>query len=251
MKYIVFLLICFGAFSQDSINKLDSNGQRHGLWKGFYEKSKRPRYEGVFKNGKETGIFKYYDDTKAGTVIATRDFSKNDGSCYAIFYDQKNNKVSEGKLVNKLPNGKWIYYHYQSKEIMSTENYADGKLSGEKKVFYKDNTLAEISNYINGNRVGIYKKYSEKGELLEELNYTKGELDGKAIYYDGLGNKIYEGNYLNGKKVGKWKFYEKGKVIKEVSANKFAKELIKYEQKGAEKKQDAKISGSKENRKKE
>ena len=32
-------------------------------------------------------------------------------------------------------------------------------------------------------------------------------------------------------KVGNWKFYENGKVVKEVKAEKFSKELAKYEEK--------------------
>src|SRR5574343_995801 len=91
-KYIIILFLTISAFAQDKINQLDDQGNRHGLWKGTHKETNRPRYEGTFNHGKETGVFKYFDDTKAGTVIATRDFSKGDGSCYAIFYDQKDRK---------------------------------------------------------------------------------------------------------------------------------------------------------------
>src|SRR5690242_15808174 len=111
MKYIfLFLFQTVVLFAQD-LNQLDGNGKKHGLWKGIYEESKRPRYEGTFDHGKEVGVFKFFDDTKAGTVIATRDFSAGDNSCYTIFYNQKNNKVSEGKVLNKLFVGEWKYYH--------------------------------------------------------------------------------------------------------------------------------------------
>ena len=29
--------------------------KKHGIWKGVYEESKRPRYEGTFEHGKEIG----------------------------------------------------------------------------------------------------------------------------------------------------------------------------------------------------
>lgn len=233
MKKIVFLFLLFGAFianAQDKINQLDDKGNRHGLWRGTHKESNRIRYEGIFNHGMETGIFKYFDDTKAGSVIATRDFSKGDGSCYAIFYDQKGNKVSEGKLMNKLPEGEWKYYHFESKQLMSQEFYKNGKLEGSRKVFYKDGTFAEETNYKNGIKVGNSKTYSEKGQLIDSHIYKNGQYDGVASYYDGLGNKMYEGNYVNGKRVGTWKFFEKNKVIKEVKATKFGQELIKYEQ---------------------
>jgi antitoxin component YwqK of YwqJK toxin-antitoxin module len=237
MKKILFLILTLSAFiasAQDKINQLDDKGNRHGLWRGTHKESNRIRYEGTFNHGKETGVFKYFDDTKAGTVIATRDFSKGDGSCYAIFYDQKGNKVSEGKLVNKLPEGDWKYYHFESKQLMSVEFYKNGKLSGVRKVYYKNGTLAEETNYISGIKEGVSKTYSEKGQLLDTHIYKNGQYDGVASYYDGMGNKMYEGSYVNGKRVGTWKFYEKNKVIKEVKAAKFSQELIKYEQRNAQ-----------------
>ncbi len=229
-KYIILFLLSFTVFAQDKFNQFDVHGNRHGLWKGTYKESNRLRYEGTFNHGKETGIFKYYDDTKAGTVIATRDFSKGDGSCYAVFFDQKGNKVSEGILLHKLPEGEWKYYHFESKQLMSQEFYKKGKLEGVRKVFYKDGTVAEETNYKNGIKEGNSKTYSEKGQLLEAHVYKNGQYEGVASYYDGLGNKMYEGNYVNGKRVGIWKFFEKSKVIKEVKAAKFSQELIKYEQ---------------------
>ena len=45
---------------------------------------------------------------------------------------------------------------------------------------------------------------------------------------------MYEGNYVNGKRVGIWKFFFFNKVIKEVKAAKFSKELIKYEQRNTQ-----------------
>lgn len=233
MKKLIFVVLLLSVYfvqAQDKINQFDDKGNRHGLWRGTHKESNRIRYEGTFEHGKEIGVFKYFDDTKAASVIATRDFSKGDGSCYAIFYDQKGNKVSEGKLISKLPEGEWKYYHYESPQLMSHEFYKNGKLSGARKVFYKDGTLAEETNYIQGVKEGISKTYSEKGELIDAHIYKKGQFDGVATYYDGLGNKMYEGNYANGKRVGTWKFFEKNKVVKQVKAEKFSQELIKYEQ---------------------
>lgn len=233
MKHLIFItlfLFSLMGFSQEKLNQFDSNGKRHGLWRGTYKESNRIRYEGNFNHGKETGLFKYFDDTKAASVIATRDFSQEDDSCYAIFYDQKGNKVSEGKLVDKLPEGEWKYYHYQSTQLMSVEFYKNGKLDGMRKVFYNDGTLAEETNFILGIKEGISKMYSEKGQLIESHHYKNGQFEGLATYYDGIGNKMYEGNYVNGKRVGTWKFFEKNKIFKQVKANKFGNELIKYEQ---------------------
>jgi antitoxin component YwqK of YwqJK toxin-antitoxin module len=232
-KFLILTLFVFSSalFAQDKINQFDEKGLRHGVWKGYHDESKRPRYEGTFEHGKEKGIFKYFDDTKASTVIATRDFSKGDGSCYTVFFDQKGNKVSEGLVVNKVYEGEWKYYHRESKDIMTIEFYKTGKLNGTRKVYYKNKTLAEEVVYKDGLKNGICKTYNENGKLIEDVNYFNDKLDGKAAYYDGTGAKLYEGNYKSGAKVGNWKFFENGKVIKEVKADKFSKELAKYEEK--------------------
>mgnify|MGYP006146772879 CR=1 FL=1 len=218
--FVLFLIfISILGFSQDKINQLDDKGNRHGLWRGTHKESNRIRYEGTFYHGKETGVFKYFDDTKAGIVIATRDFSKGDGSCNAIFYDQKGNKVSEGKLVNKLPEGEWKYYHENSPQVMTLEYYSNGKLNGVRKVFYKSGVIAEETTYKDGVKEGLYKSYAENGIVLEESNFKNGLYDGMATYRTATNELSSQGVFKSGKKVGIWKILEKGK-LKDVNMDK-------------------------------
>lgn len=212
---LLFLVTTNGSFSQNDFNKLDEKGLKNGVWKGFYEESKRPRYEGTFEHGKEIGTFKFFDDTKAGTVIATREFNKKDNSCYTIFYNQNKNKVSEGKVVNKIYEGEWLYYHEDLPSIMAREFYKKGKLNGKRTVYFKNNKVAEEVNYVNGLKEGAYMHYAENGILLEESNYVKGEFHGDAIFRDPEGNVVAKGKFKNGKKVGMWQFYEQGKLVSE------------------------------------
>jgi antitoxin component YwqK of YwqJK toxin-antitoxin module len=218
MKFLLLFLFSSTIVFSQEINKLDENGRKHGLWKGVYEESRRPRYEGTFDHGKETGMFKFFDDTKAGTVIATRDFNAKDNSCYTIFYNQKNSKVSEGKVVNKQFEGEWKYYHFDSPQIMTLENYSNGKLNGVRKVYYKSGVIAEEISYRNGLKDGVYKSYAENGVILEESNYKNDVYDGDAIFRNATNNITGQGLYSNGKKVGIWKVLENGK-IKSVNMN--------------------------------
>ncbi len=220
---LLFLLVICMNFSfaqEEKINQFDVKGNRHGLWKGVHEKSKRPRYEGTFVNGKETGIFKYFDDTKAGTVIATRDFSKGNGSCYVTMFNQKGNKVSEGLInKNKENEGEWKYYHQDSPQLMSVDFYKNGKLNGKSVVFYKDGKIASETHYVNGVKDGIFKKISDKGIVLEEISYKNDQFNGMVTYRDTKGNIVAQGMYEKGLKKGIWKFYENGKLVKEVDTN--------------------------------
>jgi len=213
---LCLLVVFSGALlAQNQLNQLDEKGAKHGLWKGYHPESKRLRYEGTFKHGKEVGVFTFYDDTQAATVIATREFNSAANSVYTIFYDQKNNKVSEGKSVNKQNEGIWKYYHFESKALMTVENYKKGKLEGTRTVYYADSKPAEEAQYANGLKQGPYKKLANNAVVLEEVTNDKDQYEGQAIYRDPLGNIVAKGLYKKGKKVGMWQFYEGGKLVSE------------------------------------
>lgn len=227
MKYLVLVFfLSTTLFAQES-NQLDANGKKQGLWKGIYEESKRPRYEGTFDHGKEVGMFKFFDDTKVGTVIATREFNAKDNSCYTICYNQNKNKVSEGKLVNKLYEGEWKYYHENSSEIMTLEIYVNGKLNGLRKVFYPSGKIAEEANYKNGKKEGFYKKYAENGTVLEETIYKNDEYDGLAIFRSPDNVVVAKGTFIKGKKEGIWEFNTNGKITKENMSKKKVRKFVK------------------------
>jgi antitoxin component YwqK of YwqJK toxin-antitoxin module len=212
---IVFLIYSISLFSQADCNKLDANGKKIGLWKGVFEDTKRPRFEGTFDHDKEVGLFKFFDNTKASNLIATREFNSKDNSAYTIFYDFNKNKISEGKVINKLYEGLWIYYHKGSTVIMTSENYKNGKLNGTKTVNFKSGKPAEISNYKNGILDGVYIKYDESGVALEESFYVNGELSGETTYRAPDGLVVAKGKFRNGIKVGIWQFFENGKLESE------------------------------------
>ena len=162
ISVMLLILVGFVNYSQEKINQFDDKGERHGLWKGIYEESKRPRYEGIFEHGKEIGLFKYFDDTKAGKVIATRDFSRGNGTCYVTMFDRKENKVSEGLLINKEYEEEWKYYHKESKVVMSSENYKKGKQQEANQPFEQKNFISQEKKYQQNKEKG-YKEQKKKG----------------------------------------------------------------------------------------
>jgi antitoxin component YwqK of YwqJK toxin-antitoxin module len=210
------LLASISLIAQTDYNKLDDKGNKNGLWKGFYEDTKNPKYEGTFNHGKEVGVFTFFDNTRTKTVVATREFSPKDNSAYTIFYDQLKNKVSEGKVLNKLFEGQWKYYHKASKVVMTIENYSKGNLEGLRSVFYPSGKIAEEMTYKNNLKNGSYKRYTETGIIIEESNYNNNEFDGLAIFRDpDDGTIVSKGKFTKGKKTGIWQFFEMGKLVKE------------------------------------
>jgi antitoxin component YwqK of YwqJK toxin-antitoxin module len=214
ISILLYLVSLVAANAQEKINQLDSKGKKEGHWKGVHEKSKRLRYEGTFQNGVEAGTFKYYDDTKAQSLIATRVFSQNGTVAQTTFFDQKGNKVSEGKTINRLNEGVWNYYHKSSTQLMTVENYKNGKLEGSRKVYFLSGAVTEEATYRNGLRDGIYKVYLENGIVAEEINFKNGQYDGSAEFRDGSGKTVSRGNFVKDEKKGIWEFFEDGKLVK-------------------------------------
>lgn len=227
--FMLLFVISITAFAQD-INKMDAAGKRHGVWKGTYEKSKKPRYEGTFDHGKETGTFTFFEDDKTSTLAAKRIFAA-DGSCTTTFFDVKGKKISEGKEVNKLREGEWKFYSEGTTTLLSTENYVNGKINGIRKVYLPTGKIAEEVTYVNGVMDGPYKQYNEKGTVLEESVYKNDKLNGPVTYRDVKGDIVAKGQFTDNKKAGKWQFFENGKMVKEEDMTNKKVQLARKERK--------------------
>ncbi|MBP9793439.1 MAG: hypothetical protein KBC56_05510 [Flavobacterium sp.] len=212
-KYLVlFIFFTSIVFAQTESNKFDPNGLRHGVWKGYYEDSKVLRYEGTFNHGKEIGTFTYYANADKKIVSATRKFDTN-GNAYTVFFNDKGIKVSEGNVKNKLRQRVWTFYHNNTTSVMSTENYVDGKLEGNKIVYFSDGKIAEEVNYKNGLKNGVSKIFSKAGTLKEEAIYVNGLMQGSYKVFDDNGSVIINGQYKKDKKNGFWKYYDGNNVL--------------------------------------
>jgi len=217
---VIIFWVNFFTFAQSDNNKLDEKGNKHGLWKGYFAETKNLKYEGTFDHGQEVGVFTYYDNTKTKTIVATRAFNPKDNSAYTIFYDPLKNKVSEGKVLNKVYEGEWKYYHKASKSIMTIENYSKGKLEGLRSVFYPSGKIAEETLYKNNLKNGPYRRFTESGIIIEESNYKNNQFDGLAIFRDpDDGTIVSKGKFTDGKKTGIWQFFQQGKLVKEENMN--------------------------------
>ena len=213
--YLTFLSLTSFAQSQDA---KDEKGLRQGLWKGYYTDSKILRYVGNFNHGKEQGLFTYYANSDKNIVMATRNFDAKNNA-YTIFFDENKNKVTEGNMINKLREGVWKYYHKNSKEIMTLENYKNDMLQGSRKVFYISGKLAEEINYKNNLKQGVSKKYSKKGILIEESTFNQGVLQGIYKVYEESGKIAINGQFNDDIKKGLWKYYKDGKLVRQVNTD--------------------------------
>jgi len=213
--FVIFVLLLIGfqsIYGQEAVNKYDANGKRTGVWEKYYN-NKRIRYQGQFQEGKEIGIFRYYSSSSSEYPIAIKTFKKNSNESAIKFFTEKGVLESEGTMIGKKREGKWMYYHIDGESILSEENYIDDILNGVSITYYFNGKTTEILHYKNGKLHGELKRYADNGFLLDDLNYEKGKLHGDAKYYNIEGKLIYWGAYENDEKVGEWEYFENGKTV--------------------------------------
>lgn len=213
ITFIFSMLFIVGAAFSQEINQTNGSGERVGIWKKYY-KNNRIRYEGQFENGKEVGEFKFYSAEDSKYPIAIKTFNANSDSVQVKFFTVKGLLESEGEMIGKERTGKWLYYHKDGKNKMIEENYKNGELYGEYKIFYANGRLTKLAHYKDGLLEGNSKKYSQEGILIEDLNYTKNVLNGPAAFYEMNGSLKQKGVYEDDLKVGIWEFYTDGKLSK-------------------------------------
>jgi len=222
IKHVIILIISLFFFisnvqAQQVYNQNNEDGLRHGKWKKNFENTKQVRYEGQFEHGKEIGLFKFYKlVSKKSILTATKAFNSNNQIAEVTFLASNGKVISKGRMNGKNYIGEWLYYHNDSDKVMTKETYDDdGKLTGEKYVYFENEQLAETLFYKNGKEEGNAINYSEKGVILKNFNFKNGELHGFYKDYTPEGVLIVAGQFKNGKKSGNWKYYEKGKLVNE------------------------------------
>jgi hypothetical protein len=226
IKQIFSLLLFFTlsltlGLAQEPLNGFDDNGRRHGLWAKNFKDTDQLRYTGRFNHGKEVDTFKYYTLKEGKSVLsALRIFSEDSDLAQVRFYTSTGGLISKGQMRGKQYIGEWTYYHKNSEVVMITEHFnSKGLLDGEKKVYYKNGSLAEHSRYRDGQLHGEVSWYSEGGQLYKSLSYKNDQLDGPASYYESDGSLSSKGQYKANKKWGTWTYYKEGKAYKEIDYN--------------------------------
>ncbi|MFD1095425.1 toxin-antitoxin system YwqK family antitoxin [Salegentibacter chungangensis] len=204
----LFLVLCLPLFAQEGINKYDEEGKRHGLWRKNFEGSDQLRFEGHFNHGEEAGDFKFYKKGFEKHPSAIISFNKDSDSVMVTYYTQEGKPISEGKMLDKKREGKWVYYHKDSDSIMMTENYVHGKLEGKQCTYFTNGKLTEKTEYKNNKKHGESFIYADNGQVIQHLHYANGELHGPATYYNASGEKLIEGQYTRDQKKGEWKYYK-------------------------------------------
>ena len=134
---LFFLLVSF--YSQNEFNQ---KGERGCMWIGYHENGS-VKYSGQFFNGKEVGVFKYFD--MMVTLAIKLNYFQVDSSEATLYYDNGSIKAI-GQYVNKqkVVYGLITYIWYQKNQ---EEQYNQGVLDGDVSIFLKMVMIADSYNY--------------------------------------------------------------------------------------------------------
>ncbi|MDR2868503.1 MAG: hypothetical protein LBV46_03065 [Bacteroidales bacterium] len=218
MKKLIFaiLMLCSCALlaQNPDTNRVDSKGQKQGLWKK-YNKGKL-EYVGTFVNDIPQGAFVYYRPD--GKVKSNSYFYKGTARVKTTLFHTNGKKASEGVFVNQQKDSTWNYYSNKG-ILIATENYKKGVKAGQFLTFSpEDGRLVDEEFYVAGKLHGDVKTYYDNENVCNITPYIDGKRNGKYIGYY-YGNIIAsQGVYHQDLKEGDWEFYdETGKLRKVVN----------------------------------
>lgn len=220
----------------DTLNLLDSQNKKQGLWQDttFGNVSK-----GYYVDSKKDGMWITYNSKNVITKMESYKNGLKHGTF--AFLDDYGYYKSEATYKNDNLNGPQRNFAAGGR-ILKEEYYLNGSMHGLKKVYYEQNNMIlEESYYKYGLRDSIAKYYNSNGNLIAiypykmgnfegvvKTFYSSGNLQSEETYSQNISNGAYKeyfddslkkvklsGQNINGIKEGKWIEYDiDGKVIK-------------------------------------
>ncbi len=183
----ILVIVCIGwlipqmAHAQETLNQMDDNGRKTGIWKGYHADGSL-RYEGRFANDRPQGVFSYYDE--AGRIKATNRFDPAGRKAYHQAFDSTGFKLAEGVYLNQKKDSIWTYYSPQDSAVIARETYQNDIKHGLSVTYYPQNGQpAEELHYENGKLNGPWIKYFEDGTLMTQGFYEHNKLHGPYTTY--------------------------------------------------------------------
>ncbi len=184
-------------YNGDTINRIDLQGRRQGLWIFFNQNYKNKIVQkGYYKDNKKNGVWIiYYPNGNIKSKITFKD-NKPFGPA-EIYYP--NGQLSEKGFwkVNKWIGDYEYYYSNGSPQYLWHYN-EQGKRQGVQKYFYQNGKLQLEGTWNNGKEQGVMKEYYDNGVLKRVSNWNDGQINGEVVEYNPQGKVKRRLYYLNG-----------------------------------------------------
>ena len=135
----------------------------------------------------------------SGGEIIRREFcrpERRDGR--RLDFDTKGQKISEGRIVNGLPEGDWQFYAPDGK-LKAETRMVDGKMTGPQVLFNEEGKTRASNTLLDGKREGPSTLFHPDGSVSDNLYYVGDKLNGPATGWWPDGQPRYTANWKDGK----------------------------------------------------
>lgn len=221
-KSILFCSLLLSFIHGVTQNKIDSLGRKQGHWKVYYPNSKHLEYEGLFKDDKPQGLFKYYYEHD--TIKAKILFQKDGKIAYATLYHLNGKVMAKGKYLEQKKDSVWEFYN-EFGQLINRENYLQGQRHGLSITYYDSSKIFEKKQYILNKKHGYFIQYFPDGKIKGMGYYKEDNPEGYFVYYAPNGTRVGLMTYKNGILDGPMVIKELDGKIKQKVVNRSGYEL--------------------------
>jgi len=175
-------LICFtlssfaqfnGAVKNDTINFIDKNNKKQGLWIRYSTDKKRVIEKGYYLNGHKNGLWKTY--YSSGRIKHEITYKEGKPVGPAKFYYESGKVSEEGYWNINHWEGNYKFYHSNGNLAYDWNYDKTGKRTGEQKYYYENGNIKYTGLWQQGKTTGALKMYNDSGMLVSERIYENGK----------------------------------------------------------------------------
>ena len=212
----LFCLLLLAPFTllaqQDSVNKLDAKGLKHGVWVERYGNGNK-KSETIYVRGEKRGLEKNYreDGKPVSEIMYAGERNKQENpKPRSIFLPPE-----EKEYVIVGHEKKYSYDKNGNLEEISF--FKNGVKDSTSRLYYPTGELKAEGPFKYGKAHGNVKSYYKDGKLLSDCHYKLGKKDSVQTYYYSNGQISYVGLVMNGKREGTHVYmHENGKLWQEI-----------------------------------
>lgn len=191
------------------VNLTDAQGRKQGTWTKTWPNGKT-RYMGQFRDDKPWGSFRHYSED--GKLATVQEYAPDGVTSRATHYHPNGQVMARGKYVGQQKDSTWNYFD-EAGIAQSVERYKQGKLDGERVVYYDNGQIAELTTFKLGVQHGPWKQFFMNGTPKAKAEFVNGEPEGTMSWFYPDGGKEIEGKVVNGQRDGVWIYYNEDNSI--------------------------------------
>lgn len=177
---VMFLLVPLGGFCQsDTLNRIDSEGERTGFWKITCAMNKetcdspqRVLEEGTYVHGEKSGMWIEYYPT--GIIKSRIQYKKGNPSGSITRYYENGNIAETGIFKKYRWVGEYRSYYTNDSLYIICQFDSSGAISGDRFVYWPNGKIMTEEHRVRGINHGWFRWYYENGLIEKEMRYENG-----------------------------------------------------------------------------